>query len=368
MNRFSFTIWLILMNIRERIYSALNGNEVDYVPWAVKPNHLPRGEWERNLRNLGLGLTIPVRVYNLLRPHVRIEQIYENSFQTNIYKTPVGELIQKTRIDLPSEAGERSSHWTTVPLFKKEEDYKVLEFIIRDTIAKPSFEDAEIIETELGGDGVVYTNMGYSPLMELMINFMGFRGVAHEAIRRKDVFEEILEVIHEKKLEICKVVASSPIKIVLVGDNIDEMIVNPRFFEKYCIPYYEEYIDILKSAGKIVGSHMDGRLRSLGKLIGETRFDFIHGFTPPPSGNLPISEARKIWKDKTLWINIPEVIFYYESSQIVSYVKKLLKEAAPGDRLILSITETIPPRHRRKGYEAITRAVLEYGKYPINSS
>ncbi len=354
------------MKIRDRIIAALTWNEIDYVPWAVKPNHLPRGYWERELRNKGLGLTLEVRVFKITMPNVTYEHKFIGDLIIKTYITPLGSLSEKIRRGLPSEAGERSDQWRVESLIKAPDDYKVLEFMIEDMKIRPNYNDFIIIDKELGPDGITYTSIGYTPLMEIIVNYMGFRTFALEIKKRPEKVEELIEHLHEKKLEICRIVAKSPAKFVLLGDNIDEVLVDPRFFKRYCIPYYQEYVEILHKSGKIVGSHMDGRLKKLKELILETGLDFIHGFTPPPYGNLSIKEARECWKENiALWVNIPETVFYYEPVHIEEFIKCLLKEGAPGNGLMLGITETVPPTRRRIGYESITNAVLKYGKYPI---
>ena len=348
------------MNVRERVLATLSWMEVDYVPWVVKANHLPRGEWERELRNKGLGFSLPASVYNVSMPNVAVSRVVKGDYFFRVYETPVGSLREVVKTGLPSEAGERSDRWVVEHLVKDSRDYRVLEYLFEDMVFKPRYRDFRLIEEAVGGDGVVYTSIGYSPLMELIVNYMGFRVFAREFKRNPGKLESLLEIIHERKLEACKLVANSPAKIVLIGDNIDEVLVDPRLFRKYCLPYYREYADILKSSGKIVGSHMDGRLKSLKNLIAETGLDFIHGFTPPPGGNLSLREAREAWKS-VLWVNIPQVIFYENASKIANYVRKLLEES--GKRgLILGITETVPPEERSKGYTVILEIVLKYGR------
>lgn len=354
------------MNPRERIMAALTWGWPDYVPWAVKPNHLPRGAWERRLRNMGMGLTVEQSVYRVEMHGVEVFERRSGGYVERTYRTLVGEVSEVVRVNLPSEAGERSGSWIVKGLIDRPEDYEVLLYIVENTVLKPNYEDFQIIDEELGGDGVVLTSVGYSPFMKLLVEYMGFRKLVVELNRRPGKVEEVLQALHRKTLEACRVVAGSPARLVLVGDNIDENLVNPRFFEKYCLPYYREYTGILHSSGKLVGSHMDGRLRSLAELIAEAGFDFIHGFTPPPTGNLPVKDARRLWgRDIAIWVNIPETLFYEEPDVIERAVKGFLREAAPGDGFMLGITETVPPRRRRIGYETVMKTVLEYGRLPV---
>ncbi|RLI25116.1 hypothetical protein DRO57_04825 [Candidatus Bathyarchaeota archaeon] len=354
------------MNPRERIMAALTWGWPDYVPWAVKPNHLPRGTWERVLRNMGLGLTIEQSVYRIEMHGVEVLERRAGNHVERTYRTPVGEVSEVVRINLPSEAGERGGSWKVKGLIDRPEDYDVLLYIIDHMVVKPDYEDFHVIDEELGVDGVVLTNVGYSPFMKLLVEYMGFRKLVVELNRRPGKVEEVLQALHRKTLEACRIVADSPARLVLVGDNIDENLVNPRFFEKYCLPYYREYTRILHSKGKVVGSHMDGRLRNLAELIAESGFDFIHGFTPPPTGNLSIRDARRLWdRDIAIWVNIPETLFYEEPEVIERSVRSFLRESAPGDGFMLGITETVPPWRRRIGYETVMRTVLKHGRLPV---
>jgi len=356
----------ILLNAKERIMAALTWGEPDYVPWTSKPNHFPRGYYERKLRNKGMGLTLECNVYSVSVSDLTVESISGEDYTTRIYKTPVGEVREKVRTNLPSEGGERSDQWKVEHFIKEDDDYKVIEYIFENMKINPKYEEFNLIEKDLGEDGVIWTDLGYTPFMDLLVNYMGIRKLSFEFFRNKQRLEALLEVMAEKKKEICKVIANSPAKIVLLGDNIDEVLIGPKFFKRYCLPYYQEYAEILHKRKKIVGSHMDGRLKNLKDLIKDSGLDFVHGFTPPPVGNLSVKEARKSWnRNIALWLNVPETTFY-ETEMLESFVKNLLKEAAPGDGFMLGITETVPPAKRNIAYTIIMNTVLKYGKYPIS--
>jgi len=356
------------LNAKERIFAALTWGEPDYVPWTSKPNHFPRGYLERELRNLGMGLTLEYRVFGISIPGLTTKSISRGDYVTRIYETPVGEVQEKVRVNLPSEGGERSDSWKVEHFIKEDADYKVVEYLFENMKITPKYEEFRVVENDLGGDGVVCTSLGYTPFMDLLINYMGIRKLAYEIHRNRGRLEALLEVIAEKKREICRVIADSPAEIVLLGDNIDEVLIGPKLFEKYCLPYYQEYAEILHRKKKIVGSHMDGRLKRLKDFIKISRLDFLHGFTPPPVGNLSVKEARENWDRKiALWLNVPETLFY-ETEKLESFVKNLLREAVPGDGFMLGITETVPPAKRIAAYKVIMNTILKYGKYPIDKN
>ncbi|MEM2167219.1 MAG: hypothetical protein QXR74_02490, partial [Candidatus Bathyarchaeia archaeon] len=125
---------------------------------------------------------------------------------------------------------------------------------------------------------------------------------------------------------------------------------------------------LLRKHDKILEDHMDGKLKALKDLIAKTDLNVIEAFTPPPMGDLPLKEAREAWDGKIISLNIPESIFLESPSRIQEYVLSLLREAAPGDRFMLSITEDIPAGYREMGLTTVTRVWRRYGKYPIQNA
>jgi len=221
---------------------------------------------------------------------------------------------------------------------------------------------------EVANHGVLQVGTGYTPLMQLIVNYMGFKRFVVELRRRREKVEELMEAIDLKVRERMKIVAHAPPRIVNVGDNIDGVMVNPELFRRYCIPYYQSYAGILHSGNKIAQSHMDGRLKCLKDLLPETGLDVIEAFTPPPIGDLGMREARGCWGERlAIWANIPEVIFYRPSEGIREFVHDLLRGASPGRGLVLGITETVPPTQRDRGLEAITQTVMKHGRLPVQS-
>jgi hypothetical protein len=317
---------------------------------------------------MGMGLTPEHGVFGTSIPELTVKTVSHGDYLIRTYETPVGEVKERLRVNLPSEGGERSERWRVEYYIKEDRDYRVVEYLFEEMRVKPKFEDFRRAVDDLGGDGIVSTSLGYTPFMDLLVNYMGMRKLAYEVHRNKRRLEGLLEVMAERKKEICRVIADSPAEVVLLGDNIDEVLIGPRLFERYCLPFYQEYTEILHRSGKIVGSHMDGRLRRLKDLIKESGLDFLHGFTPPPVGNLPVKEAREAWdREISLWLNVPETKFY-DLGSLGSYVKGLLREAAPGDGFMLGITETVPPSLRNRAYMIIMETVLEYGRYPIGEN
>jgi len=351
------------MNIKERVIAALRGEEPDRIPWIILSVLLPRGQFEREIRNMGLGLVIWPTVYEEETPNVRVEQRISRGIRETIYHTPVGSVSTKVRI---SGLG-YDTWWTTEFMIKDTSDYDVVKFIIEDTVYHPNYDAFLDAERELGTDGIACAAGKRSPIQQLLLELMGYKRFSIDLYRNRLEFEKLLKVMEEKTFELYRIIADSPAEVVWIPDNINGIVTSPKIFEKYCVPFYNKLAHLLHSKDKIISVHMDGRLKSLLNLIPKTKIDSIDGFTPPPVGDLPIREARKVWgNNHTIWTNFPGTIFLHGVEAIKKCTVEMLKEAAPGNRFIMGITENIPFNVLEISLKTITKIMKKYGKYPIS--
>jgi len=352
------------LRIKDRAMAVYHGEEPDRIPWLIYGELCPRGYMARQLRNKGLGLKLSAPVFREEMPHVRTEVKTIGNVRYTTFHTPVGDLTMKERIGLTEGAG---GSWIIEHPIKGISDMEAAKFMVEDIVYVPDYEPFVRVERNLGDDGIVFVWAGRSPIQEMQIKLMGYRTFARMLYAYPDEFRELLDILERKSDERYGVIAESPAEIINGTDNISSEIVSPRLYEKYIIPFYRRQYKRLHKAGKILENHLDGRLSSLKHLIAKTDLDVIEAFTPPPMGDLPLSEAREVWRDKIISLNFPESIFVrgYEATR--SYMLNLLREAAPGDRLMITITEDIPPEHRWTGLSAVTDVLWERGRYPLPS-
>ena len=352
---------MTFMEVGERIKAVLSGGQPDKVPWTIYSMLLPRGHLERKMRDMGLGIVGGCGLCKTSMPNVRVETRTEGDYVYTTYHTPVGEASSKIRTGLKFQSPGGSA--IVEHPIKGIEDIEVIRYMFEDVVYEPDYDSYGQLESELGVDGVITSGIGYTPLMEIIINQMGFKTFAMTLVRHPEAIDELVEAFGRKQIELLKILADSPVEIIGLGDNIDGVFVSPSLFEKYLLPYYNKYAELLR--GKVIMSHMDGRLRVLKKLIANTKLDVIEAFTPPPMGDLPIREAKEAWGDKIIWMNFPEEIFLRSADEIRNFTIGILEDIAPGDGFIIGITEDINPDHFGKGMEIVTETIYEYGNLPI---
>ena len=201
---------------------------------------------------------------------------------------------------------------------------------------------------------------------------MGLQRFAIDSRNNKKQFDDLYETLRKKELELYKLVSDSPADVCIMGENITGIVTNPKLFENYCVPFYQEIARILHKKEKVLGVHFDGKLKCLTKLIGQTDIDVIEAFTPPPVGDLEIDEARKEWKNKVLWTSFPASLsMNTELNLVKKETLEILRRASPGDHFAIGITEDlgdVKSIRYAQVLRAITETVHEHGKYPIHSS
>jgi hypothetical protein len=85
-----------------------------------------------------------------------------------------------------------------------------------------------------------------------------------------DVVEDLYCAVSKSREPMYEIAAKPPAPISLCGDNVDAVLANPTLFRKYLIPEYEKQAAVLRRHGKLMAVHMDGRVRVLTDMIGQT--------------------------------------------------------------------------------------------------
>ena len=348
------------MDARTRILNALDGKPLDAVPWSAYPGVLPGlGDVDREMRNRGMAFIQPVTPYTreTLNCEIVTREVWEDgqSFLYRTIRTPVGEVTEKRQ----AEPGYGSS-WILEYMIKEPKDYRVVEFWVRDTEITPDYDVVVETEERLGGDGLALAWTTRSPFQQMYIELMGIERLALDRADGLPEFLSLREALEEQHESIYRVVAQSPATLVWCPDNLSDLVAGGRVFASYYVPYYRHKAAILRAAGKIMVAHFDGRLASLVDGIGRSDIPVIEAFTPPPMGNLSITEAKRAWPDKVIWCNYPGSIFLEQPDEIRRFTVELLREAMPGGRFILGITENIPQAVYRQAMYALADGIAEY--------
>jgi hypothetical protein len=363
------------MSPRERVEAALLGGSPDMVPFTVYENHLPTCEAERRLRNDGLCI-VQRRppAYKSESPHVTHRQVCftgDDGYERvrDICRTPIGTLTSVSRIVPPGTAAldrvmPRTS-WREEYLFKGPEDYEPLEFLIRDRQYVANYEEFSAQREMIGDDAIMRANIGYSPLQEIIYVLMGLQRFAVEWAEHRERLMRVYDALADDRRKIYPLIAQSPALIVNYGGNVSPQVVGRERFERYILPHYDEAAEVMHQHGKLLGVHFDANVQLLASGIARSKIDYIEAFTPAPGSDMTVQEARALWPEKILWINFPSPVHVEPIPAIEEAMRQLLREAAPGDRFLVGITEDVSGDRWRDNFAAILRVLRSEGRLPI---
>jgi len=349
---------------RERCERAVRFEDVDFVPLTIYERKIPQCEAERELRNDGLCIVQRgPGVFGVRRPNVLGSE--SHSFVDNgrrvtrtVTRTTAGELST-----LVQPAG--FTTWHHEKMFKGPDDYAALLAYASDVEVVPNYEPFMRMDELKGGDAVMRGAVGLEPMQLIVHHWMGVEVFAIEWMERRDEVLKLYEALVEERRKTYPVLAASPCEQFNYGGNVTPEIIGEARFREYYVPNYEECCEVLQPAGKLVGCHFDANTRVIADAIAETSLDYIEAFTPAPDTDMTLAEARAAWPDKALWINYPSSVWLRSDEAMEEVAVDLLKQAAPGNGLLIGVTEDVPDGRLYPGLNAINRAIHEHGRLPI---
>lgn len=322
------------MNNRERILKIFNHEVPDRVPFMAFSELLPRGEFEREMRDRGMGLITHCTSLSSEMPNVETTTGKAGDHYVTVYRTPAGKVF--TQHDLRNRSG--GSGLQGRYLIKGIEDYRPVIFMIDDTNYHRNEAEFIKVDRELGGDGITHTWTDEPPYMDAQY-YMGLEKWSYEQYDHPEEFRALLEALERRQDRRLKLLLDCPEQYLI---NLGNLAGNfgPQQYRLHMLPYFRKYARLFREKGKITTVHADAlNLNEFKDIAMEHEVDVIEAFTPPPVGNLSLSDARKAWgKDVILHINFPESVFYEGYEKTKQYTVDLLK-SDPCYRKFIGFTE-----------------------------
>lgn len=286
------------------------------------------------------GLQSPIKTCIDRRDEVVIKRLKEDGKKiTTIYSTPRGSLLQVERSDKYGVAW----YLTKYPITSVE-DFRIMEDVLESI--NYTFDIGLYLRLKdwLAGQGSIWACSPRSPLAKLIIELMGPERTFKALFRNRKEVEEFMEIIERANFKWIKMIQSTPIKVVTIGDNLDVFLISPRLFEKYCLEYYLQFCEKMHKAGKFVLVHADGRLKGLLPLIRQSGVDGVEAVTFKPVGDVTLEEVHRIFKDELVLVDgLPYNLFLRETciNELKKMTIKVVSAFSP--RLILGVSDELPP-------------------------
>jgi hypothetical protein len=126
--------------------------------------------------------------------------------------------------------------------------------------------------------------------------------------------------------------------------------------------------DRLRAAGKFMASHCDGENDKLLEYMPTARFDIAESVPTEPMVKRSLKELREgFGEPTTVWGGLPAVAFMDGPMPDDSYdahMDRVFAELGSGKRLILGVSDNVPPDALIHRLENVTERVKAFG--PVN--
>lgn len=383
------------MSGRERVLAALKGQPVDRIPFVpligpytlmdmpeeVAGKPMARGfdplRMTAAARALGCDLmirhvaaTAPSRVnaphlesLGAFAPPVEATAEFRDSELSETLTTPVGTVTGRWKF---------TDRVGIIPHFVKyvvnnHEEMKVFHYAVDHMNTEPVAADDDAflrIDRAIGDDGIATASISSSPFMYLIEFVFGLENTYCLLHDHREEVEDIVEKLHGSLKRYVEVLATSPAEVVIQYENTSTTLLSPTIFRRYCLPYLNDYADILKEAGKIYLIHMCGTLRALVDDIGRGRFDGICDVAPYPTGDLSLDEAASKLPGKAVIGGIdPNTFICQDGERVKAEVSSLIQRVKPFKGVMLGSADVTPRGARIENFRLIRGLVDTLGTY-----
>jgi uroporphyrinogen-III decarboxylase len=335
-----------MMTSRQRILATLRHQEPDRYSWAPLldpyfmqglPAEVSAAGIPAFLRSIGADIFLRHCPFcDVTLEDVTVTEAREDDRITRTLTTPLGP-ISETSLHI---AGAETD-FITDHLIKGPEDYEKVLYIITHQRLTPRYEQTQQTVDELGEDGVVQINAG-SPPLTAFFRYLPQERVIFEFHDHPERLDRLAASHHEHQLELCRLAAAAPAEVVIAySADITTRLISPRMFERYALPYLQEYARILHAAGKLFIIHTCGDVRALLPMMRESGIDGIDSLSEPPLGNTPFEVAMEVLGDRVCLIGgvSPVVLANGSPDELRGHVLDLFRRVPHRRNLLLCTSD-----------------------------
>ncbi len=154
---------------------------------------------------------------------------------------------------------------------------------------------------------------------------------------------------------------------VMLGDDVGGKsgpMMSPAHYEEFFLPGFAAVVDKAHEMGAYVLKHTDGNVYKLLDMFADAGIDAFH--PSDPSSGMDIVEVKRRYGDRFLvcgGIDVDEPLSHWPVADLVSEVRRRIRELAPGGGWMIASSNSIHSSVRPENYQAMVMATRTYGNY-----
>lgn len=344
------------MNNRDRLLAVLQGKELDRVPFMQYDNMAPNEEAWSMLGRDKLALVRWSGVHRIDHPNCSSDAV---PFESNGLRgerrtlhTPAGDLTEEYVWEPALGTPSRRERFVKEP-----KDYLVLKAYLEDAVVGANTEHFLRDQAELGEDGLPHVSIMRTPFQQMWVEWVNLEDLCAHMADSPEIVEECMTLMSGIILRVLEIVRATDVPYIVFPDNITAPIIGERLFRQWCVPLYRAAADMLDVP---VFVHMDGDLKPIWSAIGESGVRGIDSFSPPPDNDTSAGQAIEMWPEMRLFLNFPSSVHLASPAKIRQTAEEILAQAGHSGRLVIAISENMPPDAWKTSYPEIVKAIDDF--------
>jgi len=312
------------------------------------PMHALRGTMPEKYRHLthtglhkALGAALPVHNYHWLDVSWDgVDHATESRGAESVerWRTPHGELVRRKRLAVDDGSWAIVEH----PV-KSTAHFEAVADVYKSRRLEARPGRVEKLAARIGDAGFQDIVLNRSPVGALVHDWIGMEEFVYLLFDNRREVARLVEKIEPAFLDVVRLAAEMPARVVILGDNLDENLMAPPVFAEFGLPYYRKVADILHARGKYFSCHMDGNIKRLLPLLCESGLDIYDGCTPEPMNNYTLEDLRAGLGDRMhAFCGVPSTFFVQNLADevILDYARRIIDTLGP--KVILNVGDILP--------------------------
>jgi hypothetical protein len=367
-------LWCIALRARGTLPRRFHGldtagiaDELGVACHAVRADHtLARDPRDFALRGLGIE-NHPDAPYRVELPGLPMEFTHEGDTYRTRIRTSAGE-ISFTLVHTTDMKREGIS----IPFVEKfairsTADFDAVAEIFEHLEVRPTPDAYAAFHGRIGDRGLAVANgpLAASPM----------HGIFHDLVPQEEFFylyaderealtrlAQRMEPFYDRALE---AVLRCQAEVFFWGANYDQNLTWPAFFTAEIAPWLQRASARAHAAGKHLLTHTDGENQKLLPLYPACGFDVAESVCPQPMTRCSLREVRQgLGSRITVWGGIPSVALLpdiMDDRAFEKYLDDLFAGLGTGERLILGVSDNVPPDADLSRIDRITERIRVFG-------
>ena len=367
-------LWCIALRARGTLPEGFAGrntaqiaDELDAACHAVRADYtMPRGPGDMTLRGLGLD-NHPDYPYRVEVRGLPVDFHADGENLRTTIRTSAGEVRIHLRLNPEMTRAGISIPFVEVYPIRSTDDFEAVAQVFDHLEVVPTPEAYAQFYERIGDRGLAVASgpLVASPIHLMLHELMPMDQFFYLYADERDALYRLTERMTPFFEAALDAVAACGAEVVFWGANYDQDLTWPPFFRAEIAPWLRKVSARLRAAGKFLLTHTDGENRDLLPLYPPCGFDVAESVCPHPMTRCTLAEIRAgMGPDTTVWGGIPSVALLNDAMDdraFEAYLDGLFGGLGAGERLILGVSDNVPPDANLSRLERIRERVEAFG-------